>query len=204
LSKSRFQAASCIRRQPRALGKRLHAEVCSRQQEGARPPQRPRQRANEEILCLENFGANTAEEFRSTSRPSLSIRSVGILRTLNREAVNGFFSTSILATRTRPPISAANCSTTGAIIRQGLHQAAHIWSSTGTGERSTSVEKVASVTSTGLSDSGVLQRPHTGSHRCATFSRGTRFLAPQAWHRIKSTSDIPIFLSHPARLKPYP
>src|SRR5882724_8641230 len=69
----------------------------------------------------------------------------------------------------------------GASMRQGPHQGAHMSTSTGTGERSTSVANVASVTSTGPAwpSSGLLQRPHTGaSPRCIRCG-STRFFAPQ-------------------------
>src|SRR5712664_1735246 len=104
----------------------------------------------------------------------------------------GFSSTLSLATRTRPAISAASSSMTGAIILQGPHHAAHASTRTGTGERSTSAENVASVTVTGRvsMDTGrdVLQRPHTGSSPLSILSRGTRFATPQAGQRITSVS----------------
>ena len=83
--------------------------------------------------------------------------------TLNRAAVAGFSSTFNFATRTRPAISRASSSITGAIMRHGPHQGAHKSSSTGTGARSTSSAKVASVTVTGMlpARSGVLHRPQT-------------------------------------------
>ena len=104
-----------------------------------------------------------APTIRSTSRPALNISMAGMLRTLKRAAVAGFSSILIFAIRTRPAISAASCSIAGAIIWQGPHHGAHISSKTGSGERSTSAENVASVTVTGLLElnSGVLQRPHT-------------------------------------------
>ena len=72
-----------------------------------------------------------------------------MLRTLKRAAVAGFSSTLSFANRTRPAISDASSSSTGAIIRHGPHHAAHRSSTTGSGERSTSAENVASVTVTG-------------------------------------------------------
>jgi hypothetical protein len=79
-------------------------------------------------------------------------------------AVAGFSSTFSFATRTRPAISAASSSITGATIPQGPHHGAHMSSNTGSGERSTSAAKLASVTFTGLFSKGkvVLHRPHTG------------------------------------------
>jgi hypothetical protein len=73
-----------------------------------------------------------------------------MLLTLNRAAVAGFSSTLSFANRTRPAISDASSSITGAIIRHGGHHGAHMSSTTGSGERSTSAENVASVTVTGL------------------------------------------------------
>ena len=104
-----------------------------------------------------------------------------MLRTPNRAAVAGFSSTLSLPTRTRPARSAASSSMTAAMILLGPHHVAHMSSSTGSGERSTSAAKVASVTVTGLPSTarGALQRPHTGSRPCASFSVGTRFIAPQ-------------------------
>ena len=59
---------------------------------------------------------------RSISRPAFSTRRVGIVRTWNREAVNGFLSTSILAIRTRPSISEARSSITSATTDVAPHQ----------------------------------------------------------------------------------
>src|SRR6266850_5800636 len=94
--------------------------------------------------------------------------------------------------RTRPANSAANSSTTGATMRQGPHQGAHRSSNTGSGERSISDEKVASVTTTGLLSTGrgFLHRPHTGCRPSLTFSNGTRLLAPQVGQRINCVSAI--------------
>jgi hypothetical protein len=140
-----------------------------------------------------------APTMRSISCPALSTSRVGRLRTLKRAAVTGFSSTFSFATRTRPPISAASSSITGASIRHGPHHAAHMSSSTGSGERSTSAENVASVTVTGLLETsrGVLHRPHTGSSPCAILARGTRLVAPQAGQRSNCVSDISFMTSHP-------
>src|SRR6267143_737972 len=66
------------------------------------------------------------------------------------------------------------------------HHGAHRSSATGSGERSTSAAKVASVTVTGpnCTGSGVLHRPHTGARPCLTLSSGTRLSAPQEGQRI--------------------
>src|SRR2546426_12296514 len=108
----------------------------------------------------------------------------------------GFASPLRLPPRPRPAISAASSSMMGAIILQGPHHAAHASTRTGTGERSTSAENVASVTVTGRvsmdTGRGVLQRPHTGSSPLSTLSRGTRLATPQAGHRITSVSDTAV------------
>ena len=87
-----------------------------------------------------------------------------MLRRSKRAAVRGFSSTLSLATRTRPAISAASSSMTGAIILQGPHHPAHASTRTGTGERSTSAENVASVTVRNPGDRliAALDRPDTG------------------------------------------
>ena len=87
-----------------------------------------------------------------------------MLRTAKRAAVAGFSSTLSFVKRTRPAISDASSSIGGAIIRHGPHHAAHRSSTTGNGERSTTVEDVASVTVTGLTSTGIgaLHRPQTG------------------------------------------
>jgi mono/diheme cytochrome c family protein len=146
------------------------------------PMTRWRRRAISDLGCTPTM--------RSSSRPSRSTRSVGMLRTPNRAVVAGFSSTSSLPTRTRPARSAAISSMTGAIILHGPHHVAHMSSSTGSGERSTSAAKVASVTVTGLPSTarGALHRPHTGARPCASFSVGTRFIAPQAGQRSSFTS----------------
>src|ERR1700730_9441272 len=81
---------------------------------------------------------------------------------------------------------------TGATMRHGPHQGAHMSSSTGSGERSTAEENVASVTVSGalLRERGVLQRPHTGCSPRSIFSSGTRLLALQAGQRMSCVSDI--------------
>ena len=85
-----------------------------------------------------------------------------------------------------PASSAASSSSTGAIIRHGPHHGAHMSTTTGCGERSTSEEKVASVTVTGVlaSGSGCLQRPQIGRRPRSTWSHATRLSAPQAGQRI--------------------
>ena len=115
-----------------------------------------------------------------------------MLWTWKRPAVAGFSSTLSFATRTRPAISAASSSITGATMRQGPHHGAHISSSTGTGERSTSATKVASVTVTGFVSNGrgVLHRPQTGLSPWAIFSCGTRFVLPQEEQRINCALAI--------------
>src|SRR5438309_8293356 len=74
----------------------------------------------------------------------------------------------------------------------GPHHGAHASTSTGSGERSTSAAKVASVTARGAppTGSGVLHRPQIGSSPFASLSRGTRLVAPQAGHGISSTSAV--------------
>ena len=113
-----------------------------------------------------------------------------MLRTLKRDAVAGFSSTLSLANRTRPAICPASSSITGAIIRHGPHQGAHMSTTTGTGDCSTSAANVASVTVTGLppAGSGALHRPQTGSRPCSILASGTRLTAPHAGQRIISMS----------------
>src|SRR6267143_190875 len=133
---------------------------------------RCRRRISSDLLCTPTM--------RSTSRPALSTSKVGMLRTLKRFAVAGFSSTFSLATRTRPATSTANSSRTGAIIRQGPHQGAHMSSNTGSGDCSTSAAKLASVTVSGWlleRDGAFLHRPQTGSFPCSIFSRSTRLFA---------------------------
>src|SRR6478752_4586550 len=79
-----------------------------------------------------------------------------MLRTAKRAAVAGFSSTLSFVKRTRPAISDASSSIGGAIIRHGPHHAAHRSSTTGNGERSTTVEDVASVAVTGLTSTGMV------------------------------------------------
>src|SRR5262245_37007915 len=116
-----------------------------------------------------------------------------MLRSSKRATVAGLSSTLSLANRTRPAISNANSSIAGAMIRHGPHHGAHASTSTGSGDRSTSPEKLASVTVTGWlwTGSGVLHRPHTGSTPWAIFSGGTRLVVPQAGQRIRSGSAVP-------------
>src|SRR5260370_1220144 len=96
------------------------------------------------------------------------------------------------ATRTRPAISTASSSSTGAIILQGPHHGAHRSSSTGRAEPSTAEENLASVTLNGSLDaeSGDLHRPQTGISPSSIFWRGTRLVAPQAGQRISWGSAI--------------
>ena len=132
---------------------------------------------------------------RSTSRPDLRIKSVGMLLTLKRAAVAGFSSMFSFPTRTRPAICEANWSITGPIIWHGPHHGAHRSRRTGTCERSTSFGKFASVTVTGaplrLAFVGrrVLHRPHTGTWPPSIRSFGTRFLAPHLGQLIIWVSD---------------
>src|SRR6185436_4091560 len=116
------------------------------------------------------------------SCPPFITSKVGILRTAKRAAVAGLSSMFTFAIRRRFPISVANSSNTGAIMRQGPHQGAHISTKTGTGDRSTSAANVLSVTVTGPEaldkESGALQRPQTGSCPPATFCALIRFVAP--------------------------
>src|SRR5262249_46362519 len=109
-----------------------------------------------------------------------------MLRRLKRAAVAGFSSTLSFVTRTRPAISAASSAITGAIIRHGPHHGAQASTSTGSGERSTSEAKVASLTVSGSAAmcSGALHRPHRGLSPAASFSTGTRLVAPHEEHRI--------------------
>src|SRR6266508_2133805 len=120
-----------------------------------------------------------------------------MLRRLKRDAVAGFSSTLSLVTRTRPAISAASSSMTGAIALHGMHHAAHASTRTGSGERSTSAENESSVTVMGLMPGGLvpggngdLQRPQTATRPRSILSRGTRLAAPHAGQRIRSASDM--------------
>src|SRR5579872_6637894 len=98
--------------------------------------------------------------------------SVGMLRTLKRDDVTGLSSTFILPICTRPLSSVASCSITGATMRQGPHQGAHMSRRTGIVELSTADAKVASVITAGLSltGKGFLHCPHTGFRPCSIFS----------------------------------
>src|SRR3984957_3442243 len=140
---------------------------------------------------------------RSISCPAFNTNSAGMLRMRKRSAVTGFSSTFSFATRTRPDISLASCSTTGEIIWQGPHQAAYRSSSTGRGERSISAENVASVTVMGWMEtgSGFLHRPQTGASPCSIFSSGTRLVAPQTGQRMSCASGIPVCSQQFARIE---
>lgn len=142
------------------------------------------------LRTISCFGS--APTSRSISLPSLNTSNVGMLRTLKRDPVIGFSSVLSLATFTRPANSPASCSITGAIILQGPHHGAHISSSTGSGERSTSSAKFASVTIVGCVDtaSGVLHCPQTGSSPARSFSAGTRLFAPHFGHLMTSASFV--------------
>src|SRR2546428_1693803 len=157
---------------------------------GCPGPRRPQAATRSSRRAISDFGCTPT--MRSISRPSLRTSRVGMLRTLKRVAVAGFSSTLSFANRTRPAICAASSSRTGATMRHGPHHGAHISSTTGSGERSTSAENVASVTVTGPcgTGSGALHRPHTGCSPRAIFSCGTRLVAPQAGQRIKSVSAM--------------
>lgn len=63
---------------------------------------------------------------------------------------------------------------------------------TGSGERSTSLEKTASVTVSGLavSGNGFLHFPHTGASPLASFAAGTRLLVPHTGHWIMKLSGM--------------
>src|SRR5262249_30626268 len=115
-----------------------------------------------------------------------------MLRTPKRDAVPGFSSMLSLAKRTRPAIEAARSSIIGVMIRHGPHQAAQMSTTTGSGERSTSAAKVASVTVMGLSGagSGVRHRPQRGRRPSARRSGATLLVAPHTGHRISSESAI--------------
>ena len=122
-----------------------------------------------------------------------------MLRIPKRSAVTGFSSTFIFPTRRRPAISDAICSTTGEIMRQGPHHGAHMSSSTGNCDSSTSREKLASVTVIGSleedelaceSGSGFLHFPQTGLRPSAIFSRGTLLVAAQFGQVMRSGSGM--------------
>src|SRR5581483_823629 len=87
---------------------------------------------------------------------------------------------------------------------QGPHHGAHASTSTGTGERSTSWAKLASVTGWGRpTGSAARHLPQTGARPAATLSAATRLVAPQAGQRIikGSTAGAPsaVILPRPAR-----
>ncbi len=104
----------------------------------------------------------------------------------------GFSSTFNFATRTRPAISAASSSTTGATILQGPHQGAHASNRTGSCEPSTSDAKLASDTGIGwmVAARGAPHFPQTGCKPWSSFDRGTRFLAPHLAQQAISESAI--------------
>jgi hypothetical protein len=106
--------------------------------------------------------------------------------------VTGFSSTFSLPTCTRPANSRASCSTTGAIAWQGPHHGAHRSTSTGSGERSTWLEKLASVIVRGspVGGSGALHRPQTGASPLASFACGMRLPVPHAGHWIIRLSGM--------------
>ena len=124
---------------------------------------------------------------RSTSRPRCIIRRVGMPVTPKREAVAGFSSTFNFANRTRLENCIASSSMIGASVRQGPHHAAHISTSTGSSERSTSAANVASDTSTGRAGTGSRARhfPQTGASPLATFCWSRRFICPHAGQRMR-------------------
>src|SRR3954454_23470017 len=82
-----------------------------------------------------------------TTLPPLKINSVGIDRTPYCCGTIWWWSTSILATFTRPLYSSASASTIGAICLQGPHQTAQKSTRVGTSDLSTSVSKLMSVSS---------------------------------------------------------
>jgi len=117
---------------------------------------------------------------------------VGILSTLNRWEISGFWSTFSLAIFTTPAYRLASWFNTGAIILQGPHQGAQQSSITGPGKEAISELKVASVTVTGrVADvgSGFWHLPQMG--RSASLSRGTRFRVPQ-WLHLKILLSVVI------------
>jgi hypothetical protein len=143
-------------------------------------------RSNRRVIS--SFGCRPT--IRSTSRPDLNTKSVGMLLTLKRAAVAGFSSIFSFPTRRRPANCEPNWSTTGPIMRHGPHHGAHRSRSTGMSDRSTSLEKFASVIVTGaplrpaLRGSRVLHRPQTGMSPRSIGSFAMRFLAPHLEQRI--------------------
>src|SRR5215212_3513144 len=93
-------------------------------------------------MCI--FG--TAPTIWSTTLPSLKNRSIGIDRTLKRDAVLMFESTSSLVIFTLPACSTAIWSRIGAIMRQGPHQVAQKSTMVSPDACSTSCSKLESVT----------------------------------------------------------
>src|SRR3954466_13000376 len=90
----------------------------------------------------------TAPTIWSTTLPSLKNRSIGIERTLKRDAVLMFASTSSLVIFTLPACSTAIWSRIGAIMRQGPHQVAQKSTMVRPEAFSPSDSKLASVTAT--------------------------------------------------------
>src|SRR6185436_1389886 len=82
-----------------------------------------------------------------TTLPPLKISRVGIDRTPYCCGTIWWWSTSILATLTRPLYSSASASTVGAICLQGPHHTAQKSTSVGTSDLRTSVSKFWSVSS---------------------------------------------------------
>ena len=110
-----------------------------------------------------------------------------MLCTPNRAAVAGFSSTFSLAMRTRPAISAATSSSTGPIVRHGPHHGAHISSSTGTGERSTSFRNVASVTVIGFPEEAEV---FCSGRKPALVRAPASPLVLDYWHRRRNSESV--------------
>src|SRR6185295_8904175 len=90
---------------------------------------------------------STAPTICSFTWPSLKTSRVGMPRTLKREPVARFASTSSFPTFTRPLYSSAIASIVGAIARHGAHQAAQKSTRTGVFDFTTSDSKLPSVIS---------------------------------------------------------
>src|SRR5688572_8911238 len=118
--------------------------------------------------------------------------SAGMLLMFSRDAVCGLWSTFSFANFTRPAISAASSSITGAIILHGPHHGAHASTSTGIGERTTSLANVASLTSTGdvPACSGFLHLPQTGASPAWSLSAAIRLFAPHERQRMMVAGDV--------------
>src|SRR3954471_10554932 len=95
-------------------------------------------------MCI--FG--TAPTIWSTTLPSLKNSSIGIDRTLNRDAVLMFASTSSFVILTLPACSTAIWSRIGAIMRHGPHHVAQKSTMVSPDACSTSCSKLESVTAT--------------------------------------------------------